>query len=71
MQKYSDYKMKYNREHFVRIPLDATMQEYNAIREYAESIGSGVNTLLRGWIKEHVPAEIMEKHKNDKERERG
>ena len=66
--KKVEYNMKYNQGHYVRIPLDVTIPEYNALREYTQATGQPVNGLLREQIRDLVPKDIMERHANDTER---
>lgn len=62
------YNMEYNKQHYVRIPLDVTIPEYNALREYTSASGKSANGLLREAIRATVPSDMMEKHKNDTEK---
>lgn len=63
------YKLKYNKNHYVRVPLDLKVPEYNALKEYCSEQGIGINTFIRNFVNEVVPADIMEKHKNDVEKD--
>lgn len=62
------YNMKYNRSHYVRVPLDITIPEYNALYEYTQESGKSINGSLRDCIRDLVPADILKKHENDTER---
>jgi len=65
-----EYNMNYNKTHYIRVPLDLRPAEYNALAEYCKDNGIGINTLIRSKIVDLLPHRYIEKHKDDKERER-
>lgn len=45
---------KYRTKAYKRIPLDVKIEEYNALKEYAEKNGESINGFIRRIIKENV-----------------
>lgn len=65
----NEYNQKYNKKHYVRVPLDIKVAEYNALKEYCAEEKMGINTLIRNCLKEVIPQELHEKHKDDTEKD--
>ena len=65
-----EYNMNYNKKHYVRVPLDMPIPEYNALKEHCRENGIAMNTLIRNLVQDIVPLEILEKHMNDTEKEK-
>jgi len=62
----NEYNQKYNKAHYVRIPLDVKVPEYNALKEYCSEHDIGMNTFLRDFIKVTMyDAGLLQKHEND------
>ena len=62
--------LEYHKTHYVRVALDVKIPEYNALADYAKQQGKAINGLLREWMAEKIPEEIIEAHKNDIEKRR-
>lgn len=45
---------KYNQGHIKRIPLDVQVEEHEAIKERAETLGMPVNTYIKELIKKDL-----------------
>lgn len=46
--------MKYKAKAYKRIPLDMKIEEYEALKEYADSTGESINGFIRRIIKENI-----------------
>lgn len=69
MSKKSNYNVEYNKKHYVRIPLDVKVSEYNALKEFCSEQKIGINTFIRNLLNEAIPKELLEKHKDDTEKD--
>lgn len=55
---------KHKKIYYKRIPLDVKKEEYNELKEYADEINQGVNTVIRSLINE-----LLEKQRLLKQQE--
>ncbi len=46
--------LKYKARAYKRIPLDVKIEEYEALKEYTDSIGESINGFIRRIIKENI-----------------
>lgn len=63
-------QIAYMKEKFVRVPLDLRVPVYNALSEHSMRTGEPINTMLKRWISENVPQDLVDAHKDDKEKRR-
>jgi hypothetical protein len=64
----AEHNKQYHEKHYVRVPLDVKISEYNSVKEYCREQGIGVNTYIRNLLNENLPSELLEKHKDDTEK---
>lgn len=46
--------LKYKKNHYKRVPLDIQREEYETIKEYAESNGETVNGMIKRLIRQEI-----------------
>lgn len=63
-------QIAYLKENYIRVPLDLRVPVYNALSEYSKQTGEPINTMLKRWISENVPQDLVDAHKDDKEKRR-
>lgn len=48
------YNLKYNKDHYKRVPLDVTFEKYEEIKRCADLHGEKVNTFIKIAIDERI-----------------
>lgn len=55
--KYSDYKQKYSKENYHRIPLDIKKSDFQRWKSAAENASEPLNTYIRESVENRIASE--------------
>lgn len=55
--KYNDYKIRFAKENYKRVPLDLKKEKYEQIKDAAERAGESVNGYIKAAVEQRMQRE--------------